>query len=320
MELLTVRCMRKTLHALPLPLAAAAHSATLRFRARDARRAAVNAGVSDEDLGRAVDRILTVLEAGPLQHRVLEQRLMSQGIPVPVGRIAIKTAWENGQIVYGNATTAWNREARTFALPATTFPGFVLDLDRGRALTTLIEAYFDRYGPATIRDATWWSGLSAADILTALSSCGREVVRVGTPWSDADALMFADRLEDFRTADPVTTGVNLLAHEDTALKAYHQTRTRYLGDLPQRRAFNQIGEALPTVMVDGRIAGTWQWDPARRAVVVSLARGRTTASQRRQVKNAADALTSTLRQGWVATRTSAIDADGRQLLLTGTSE
>ena len=38
-SLLTVRCMRKTLHALPLPLAAAAHAATLRFRDRDARRA-----------------------------------------------------------------------------------------------------------------------------------------------------------------------------------------------------------------------------------------------------------------------------------------
>ena len=38
-SLLTLRCMRKTLHTLPLPLAAAAHSATLRFRDRDARRA-----------------------------------------------------------------------------------------------------------------------------------------------------------------------------------------------------------------------------------------------------------------------------------------
>ena len=31
----------------------------------------------------------------------------------------------------------------------------------------------------------------------------------------------------------VTTGVQFLAHEDTALKAYSQTRSRYLGDLPQ---------------------------------------------------------------------------------------
>src|SRR5258707_1326485 len=34
--LTTLRCMRKTLHTLPLPLAAAAHGATLHFRERDA--------------------------------------------------------------------------------------------------------------------------------------------------------------------------------------------------------------------------------------------------------------------------------------------
>jgi hypothetical protein len=46
-SLLTLRCMRKTLHTLPLPLAAAAHAATLRFRDRDACRAVLNAGRTD---------------------------------------------------------------------------------------------------------------------------------------------------------------------------------------------------------------------------------------------------------------------------------
>ena len=56
--------------------------------------------------------------------------------------------------------------------------------------------------------------------------------------------MFADRLEEFRAAERVKTGVQLLAHEDTALKAYFQTRPRYLAGLPQRRMFNWISEAL----------------------------------------------------------------------------
>jgi len=45
-SLLTLRCMRKTLHTLPLPLAAAAHAAAVGFRDRDARRAVANAGVA----------------------------------------------------------------------------------------------------------------------------------------------------------------------------------------------------------------------------------------------------------------------------------
>ena len=56
-----------------------------------------------------------------------------------------------------------------------------------------------------------------------------------------------------------TTGVQFLAHEDTALKPYSQTRSRHLGGPPQR-AFNQIGEALPTVIIDGMVAGSRSWD------------------------------------------------------------
>jgi hypothetical protein len=51
-----------------------------------------------------------------------------------------------------------------------------------------------------------------------------------------------------------------IATRDTALKAYFQTRSRYLAGLPQQRAFNQIGEALPCVIVDGLVAGTWSWN------------------------------------------------------------
>lgn len=44
--LTTLRCMRKTLHLLPLDLAAAAHAATAHYRLRDAERLARGAGVT----------------------------------------------------------------------------------------------------------------------------------------------------------------------------------------------------------------------------------------------------------------------------------
>ncbi|WP_344829589.1 DNA glycosylase AlkZ-like family protein [Nonomuraea dietziae] len=80
--------------------------------------------------------------------------------------------------------------------------------------------------------------------------------------------MSAQRFAEFTVADDAdcATGVNLLAHEDVALKAYFETRRRYLGDLPAAAAFNQIGEVLPTILLNGRVVGTWTWDPtAKRA-------------------------------------------------------
>jgi hypothetical protein len=296
-SLLTLRCMRKTLHSLPLPLAAAAHAATLRFRDRDARRAVLNAGRTAAAVEGVVDQLCVLLQNGPLPHRTIESRLAAHGNDVLAGRLAIKVAWERGTIAYINATTAWNRQARTFALMSAAYPTLNMCLTREQAVTELVTAYFDRYGPATVRDATWWSGLPATDITAALLASGRSLIALGSPWSEEPCLMFADQLEE-STSNEVTTGVQLLAHEDTALKAYFQTRDRYLGGLPSRRAFNQIGEVLPSVIVDGMLAGTWSWNISTASVEVDLIASKVSAPVRRQVKARAAALTETLRSGW----------------------
>jgi hypothetical protein len=298
-QLITVRCMRKTLHSLPLHLAVAAHAATLRFRDRDVRRAILKADQTPAVIDRAVDDLCLLLQQdGALHHRIIETRLTSRNRDIRTIRLALKVAWERGKVVYLNTTTAWNREVRTFALTAAVYPDLNFNLTPGDAVSTLVAAYFDRYGPATIRDASWWSGLSAADMITALRETGRQIVRVDTPWSSDPTLMFADRLEEFRDADDVVTGVQFAAHEDSALKAYFQTRHRYLSDLPKRRAFNQIGEALPTVIADGVVVGTWSWNTQTRSVDVSLVRGRLSTPVRRQVRSRAAALTETLRRAW----------------------
>ena len=296
-SLLTVRCMRKTLHTLPLPLAAAAQIATLRFRDRDARRAVLNAGYTMAAVDRLTAQLCALLRDGPLPHRQIETALAARSGDTRAGRLAIKVAWERGTIAYINAATAWNREARTFALTSIAYPALDLSLTRDQAVTELVTAYFDRYGPATLRDATWWSGLSATDITTALLACGRPLAAVATPWSEDPCLMFADPAAESAGSE-VTTGVQFLAHEDTALKAYSQTRSRYLGGLPQRQAFNQIGEALPTVIIDGMVAGSWSWDTRTASVHAELIPGRVPLPVRHQVKARAAALTETLRSAW----------------------
>jgi hypothetical protein len=110
--------------------------------------------------------------------------------------------------------------------------------------------------------------------------------------------MHRRRLDEFLIADPTpATGINLLAHEDVALKAYHETRQRYLAGLPARRAFNSIGEALPTVLHDGHVIGTWTWDRQRAKVACRLAPGLASAATRHAVRQQATQLTTTLRQG-----------------------
>lgn len=85
------------------------------------------------------------------------------------------------------------------------FPALDLPLSREQAITELVVAYFDRHGPATIRDASRWSGFSAANIAAALNACGRPVATVVTPWSSSPCLMFADQAEECAGKDRVCT-------------------------------------------------------------------------------------------------------------------
>jgi hypothetical protein len=96
--------------------------------------------------------------------------------------------------------------------------------------------------------------------------------------------MFADQAAEAASYENAVE-VQLLAHEDPALKAYHETRDRYLAGLPQLRAFNQIGEALPTVTVNGVITGTWSWDSRSRDITVCMLRGKTTSAVRAKFAN-----------------------------------
>lgn len=143
----------------------------------------------------------------------------------------------------------------------------------------------------------WWSGLSRTAVLTAMHESPDHWVRLHTPWSPSPAYMSQSRWEEFAESAPQTTGLNFLAHEDVALKAYYESRSRYLGSLPSNQAFNQIGEVLPTIVWDGHVVGTWSWQPDK-TVTYSLARGRTTPRQRKTIADRATTTAEALRLGW----------------------
>ncbi len=307
LPIMTVRCMRKTLHALPVPLAAVAHRATRHFRERDALRAAHNVGVTPTQLTTLAGRLVALLTmTGPMGNRQIEAELTDTGATIPAARAALKFAWERGELTYLNQTQHWNREDRAFAATSTLFPDFDQRLDRASASEALLQTYFDRYGPATVRDAVWWSGLSQADVHRALAKSARPVLAYRTPWATEPAYAFADQPEALARPNAPGAAIDFLAHEDVALKAYFATRGRYLGQLAPHRAFNQIGEVLPTILRDGLVIGRWAWDKRQRRVSWQVF-GRVGRPDRSRCAERAAELTTALRARYDAGN------DGRSL-------
>jgi hypothetical protein len=121
--------------------------------------------------------------------------------------------------------------------------------DRDDALAELARRYFTSHGPATLQDFIWWSGLSAED--------GRKAQELAGPFPDS-----ARAHSRVRSPHAV-----LLPAYDEYTVAYRD-RTAALD--PAHAGAARNGIFSPTIVLDGRIAGTWTRRIEADAVTVAL--------------------------------------------------
>lgn len=122
------------------------------------------------------------------------------------------------------------------------------------SLEHLVRRYLGAFGPATAADIGAWSGLSIGTLRPAITALDER----GELWHARDERGRA--LLDLPGAprpDPATpTEPRLLPMWDSVLLA-HADRTRIISDPDRAVVIARNGDTLPTVLVDGRVAGLW---------------------------------------------------------------
>lgn len=277
--LVRVRCMRRTLHLLPVDLAAVAHTATLRQRVAPCELASRRLGLAGVRGRRLEAEVLRRLADGPRRYDELLGALASHtpsqagDLPVMRARQAIKNLWEAGELVVGDASESLHHEQRTFARADLELGDAALTVDPVVAVRLLLSHYLRAYGPVTPKDFAWWAGISMREAAPAWEALADELVRVRVGGLDAELIALgptvAELLEGDWSARPVPE-VSVLAYEDPSLKGYFATRLRYVASAMREELFNSIGEARASVMIDGMVAAVWTWERERQAAVVDL--------------------------------------------------
>lgn len=135
-------------------------------------------------------------------------------------------------------------------------------MPREEALAALAGRYFTGHGPATIADFAWWTGLALAE--------ARRAVELARPVLEEDrvdgrAILFARAAPPPRPSRAVAY---LLPAFDELLVGFTD-RSAAVDPRHARRVNAGGGMLKPTVVVDGRVVGTWTRELARRGVAFS---------------------------------------------------
>jgi hypothetical protein len=273
-------CMRATLHAVPgdeVPFFLQAYSER-QIPAERHRMASllVQAGLCRESgAGQLLDslqrQVLDLLaETGPSTVQQISQAVPelrskvrhSVGKPYEgefsVGSRLVPSLCTLGLLIRARPRGTWLSSLHTYAPLSDWLPGVDPSSVAPReARTWLTHRYLAAFGPATARDVQWWTGFSRGETEEALAALRPELAEVRFEGLADRYLMLAGdarRLRDFSPADG--PGVFLLPGLDPYIMGYGDRR-RFLASEHQSKVFDRAGNAMPTVWVDGRVAGAW---------------------------------------------------------------
>jgi hypothetical protein len=229
-----------------------------RVIARNSARWQRDFGVTDRLLGRADDIITAALEGG--------RRLSRERIYQALEAKRIRTGESRGLhlllvlALRGRLCLAGRQgKQHTFALLDEWVP-LSRRLDDDEALTELAVRYFTSHGPATLKDFTWWAGITAKQALAALDGARSMLACLSV---DGAQYWWREAGRGGSRAKPKSPSVQLLPAFDEYTVAYEDRSLLVDGARVAKMALLSAA-----VLVDGRIVGTWKRNIGTQSVTV----------------------------------------------------
>jgi hypothetical protein len=267
--LLRMLGMRRTMFVVPVELAPIVQAACTNAIAAAQRRLLLQlleqSGIAADDPERWLEEVeeatvkalaargqALASELAEDEPRLREQILLAEGKSYAarqsvVTRVLLVLAAE-GRIARGRPRGSWISGQYHWSLIQSWLPGGMAEWSTEAAQAELVRRWLAAFGPGTVADLRWWTGLTAGQIKRALAAVGAvEVDLDGAP-----GLVLADDLAPPPAAEP---WVALLPALDPTVMGW-SGRGWYLGDHGPT-LFDRNGNAGPTVWWDGRIVGGW---------------------------------------------------------------
>ena len=172
-ELARFRAMRLTMFIFPHDLLEIAAAATRHIAAPWAARWLRDSSLDQAGFARIADEVDAALTGNPMTVRDLRVALgvdKTVDLPGIVGRMC-----DTGRLVGGAPPQSWRSPVRRYHRWEEVLPGVdPYRWDEQAAQVELVHRYVDSYGPVTINDISWWTGIAKSRCRAALDQLDLE--------------------------------------------------------------------------------------------------------------------------------------------------
>ncbi len=258
-SLVRVRCMRGTVFILPRDLAAVAVAATRAQVQPASGRFLLSLGTSEpeyERLAARIEQVLAVddetLTAAQLRERLGEGTGLS-GV--------VNLMCDQGRLYRDRPTGTWRSRTVRYSLPGDLAPVLRPAMEARPARLALVLRYIERYGPVTVGDIAWWSGIPLREIRAYVAQLKPGLETISVAGSTEPALMAVVQLEAAVGSGGTEPGhtmsaVAFLPELDPYLMG-RRDRTLMIPEASRAFVFDRSGNATSVILVDGIVRGIW---------------------------------------------------------------
>jgi DNA glycosylase AlkZ-like len=127
------------------------------------------------------------------------------------------------------------------------------DVDRAAAMQTFVLRFLEAFGPSSIKDIAQFSTIYVPPVRDAVGALGERLTRLEGP----DGKDLLDILDGLLPPEDFPAPPRLMAMWDSALFASTH-RARLIPAEYRRHIIRSNGDTLPTLLVDGAVAGVWR--------------------------------------------------------------
>ena len=172
---------------------------------------------------------------------------------------------ERWQIIPGRVTWKSKRNCYGTFSSRHYHSGFSLPYDQ--AEQQLVEMYIRNYGPVDDTDIAWWCGLTDSRVLEIIPELGEDVITVDI--SGKEFRIWESEYDDFFREIPQNTVCYLLGRNDPLLNGYVSGGGFVSGEI-LKKIQSPAGISIPTILLDGKIAGTWSSKVSKSSLKLSV--------------------------------------------------